>query len=270
MVVCSNCGKTVQEGKFCEKCGQPLVPKENATPLVNVENNSNIQSSVSGFFDKIGSSINKTATDIMAIKSDFSNDTVLYKVSKIPSVQEKKIRVDDSEYSYFNNGSGYTLQKETFTTTEPSFVCYYLKKDTKLNNTINLSIKTSIKKINTNDKISLGIKYNLLYFVKDHNVFFDKLVSLKQDTWKVVDVNSALSSKINSIISNIVIDSIEKDGNLDLKDAKGQIESFNNDIVEQINLYINEFGMKTDTFTIDSIITDVYEINRVLIDYIYK
>lgn len=92
MVICSNCGASVAEGKFCEKCGSPLVPKEGVSPS-DINSATNNKPSGGGFFDKISSSMNKAATDLMAIKSDFSNGTLIYKVNKIPNVQEKKSKL---------------------------------------------------------------------------------------------------------------------------------------------------------------------------------
>lgn len=255
---CPNCGAEISGGKFCEKCG---------APLTSVNENANSQSS---FFDKLKNQANKAATDLLALKSDFSNGNILFKVSKIPSVQEKKIKVETNEFAYFNNGSGFAQHEETFTTTEGSFVCYYLKKETKFNSILSLSLKSKVKKVETSDEISVGLKYNFLFFVENIDVFFNKLISLKQDTWKIIDINSALSSKLNEIVIKIVNDGISNDGNLNLKDTKGQIESFNAKIVENINTYVSEYGIKLESINLDSVNTDMYEINKVLIDYIYR
>ena len=255
---CPNCGAEISGGKFCEKCG---------ALLTNASNNVNSQNS---FFDKLKNQANKAATDLLAIKSDFSNGNILFKASKIPSVQEKKIKVEGNECVYFNNGSGYTKHEETFTTTENSFVCYYLKKETKFNSILNISFKSKVKKVESGDEISVGVKYNLLFFVENIEVFFNKLISLKQDTWKVIDINSAISSKLNEIVLSIVTEGISSNGNLDLKDTKSQIDSFNEKIIEKINAYASEFGIKLEVINLDNINIDVNEINKVLIDYLYK
>ena len=81
MNVCPNCGAEISGGKFCERCGAPL----------NFSNNSfETQNSI---FDKLKKQANKAATDLLAIKSDFTNGNIIFNVQKIPNVQEKKLKV---------------------------------------------------------------------------------------------------------------------------------------------------------------------------------
>ena len=70
MVVCKNCGNSVEEGKFCEKCGAPL-PESVAEGSLLTKGADSI--------DKIWSSVNKAASDFLAIKSDFSDNVLICK-----------------------------------------------------------------------------------------------------------------------------------------------------------------------------------------------
>lgn len=270
MVVCSNCGKTVQEGKFCEKCGQPLVPKENVSPEVNAENNSGIQGSVGGFFDKIGSSINKTATDLMAVKSNFTDGVLIFMSNKIPNVQEKKIKVDDAECVYYNKGNGFVKYNQTFMTTDNDFLCFYVRNVTTIQNSFAVEFKTAIKNLNDTDVINIKATYNLELISSDIDMFFNTLISMKQDTWKVIDINTMLSTQLNRIISENTINMLKEDGNLDLRDVKAQISKFTDNITNLINNEVAKYGLKVNMFKLFNAETNMAEINKILIDNLYR
>lgn len=269
MVVCSNCGASVEEGKFCEKCGSPLVPKENATP--NEFNNQNVTpQSKGGFFDKISSSMNKAATDLMAIKSDFSNGILICKVSKIPNVQEKKIKIEDTEILFYNNGTGFTKYNQTFTTQDKDFLCFYVKNVTIIQNNFIVDIKAPIKNLNDIDLINAKAMFNLELKVDEVDKFFNSLMSVRQDTWKVIDLNSMLSMSLNKIVNKNTISMLKADGNIDLRDVKAQLSKFNDNISNLINDEVGKYGLKVNIFNLANVETNVQEINKVLIDNLYK
>ena len=269
MVVCSKCGQVVEEGKFCEKCGSPLVPKEGVSPseISSVANN---QSSGGGFFDKIGSSMNKAASDLMAIKSDFSNGVLICKVSKLPNVQEKKIKIEDTEILFYNNGTGFTKYNLTFTTQDKDFLCFYVKNVTVIQNSFIVDIKAPIKNLNDVDLISEKVMFNLELKVEDIDKFFNSLMTIRQDTWRVIDLNSMLSMSLNKIVNENTISMLKADGNIDLRDIKGQLSKFNEDISNLINNEVSKYGLKVNTFILSNVETNIQEINKILIDNLYK
>lgn len=275
MVKCPSCGAVVGEGKFCEKCGSPLA---GATPVSGNEvntnqapvNNSNVNNSVGGFFNKINASVNKAATDLMAIKSDFSNATIICMVNKIPNVQEKKIRVNDDEVLYYNNGNGYELHNATFTVTDNIFICFYIKNQTLINNNVNFSIKTKIKCLNDTDEMNVNISYDICFRVIDIDTFFHKLISIRQDTFRVIDVNSMLSENLRKIIIGSLTEQLANDGNLDLRDVRGQLNKFSENIKNLINEEVKSYGMEVNSFNLSNSSTDITEINNILIKNLYK
>ena len=269
MVVCSKCGQVVEEGKFCEKCGSPLVPKEGVSQS-DISNMANNQSSSGGFFDKISSSMNKAASDLMAIKSDFSNGVLICKVNKIPNVQEKKIKIDDTEILFYNNGAGFIKHNQTFTTQDQDFLCFYVKNVTILHNSFIVDIKAPIKNLNDTDLVNAKSHFNIELKVDDIDLFFNSLISIKQDTWRMIDLNSMLSTQLNKIINESVINMIKQDGNIDLRDVKGQISKFTDEIKSVIDNEISKYGLKVNAFTLSNVETNVQEINKILIDNLYK
>ena len=269
MVVCSKCNQVVEEGKFCEKCGSPLIPKEGVNPS-DISSAANNQGSGGGFFDKISSSMNKAASDLMAIKSEFSNETLVFKVSKIPNVQEKKIKIDNTETLFYNNGTGFTKYNQTFTTQDKDFLCFYVKNVTIIQNTFMVDIKAPIKNLNDVDLISEKAMFNLELKVEDIDKFFNSLMSIRQDTWRVIDLNSMLSMSLNKIVSDNTICMLKADGNIDLRDTKGQLSKFTESISNLINNEIEKYGLKVNTFILSNVETNIEEINKVLINNLYK
>ena len=269
MVICSNCGASVAEGKFCEKCGSPLVPKEGVSPS-DINSATNNKPSGGGFFDKISSSMNKAATDLMAIKSDFSNGTLICKVSKLPNVQEKKIKIEDTEILFYNNGTGFTKYNQTFTTQDKDFLCFYVKNVTIIQNNFIVDIKAPIKNLNDIDLINAKAMFNLELKVDEVDKFFNSLMLVRQDTWRVIDLNSMLSMSLNKIVNENTISMLKADGNIDLKDVKAQLSKFNDNISNLINDEVGKYGLKVNIFNLANVETNVQEINKVLIDNLYK
>ena len=268
-MICSNCGADVMPGRFCEKCGKPLVPKDSVN-LKDTSNMPNNQSLGTGFFDKISSSMNKAASDLMAIKSDFSNGVLICKVSKIPNVQEKKIKIDDTEVLFYNDGTGFTKYNQTFTTQDKDFLCFYIKNVTVLHNSFIVDIKAPIKNLNDTDLISEKAHFNIEIQADDIDLLFNSLMAVKQDTWRMIDVNSMLSTQLNKLISENVIDSIKKDGNIDLRDIKSQISKFTNNIKDLIDNELLKYGLRVKIFTLYDAEVNTQEINKILIDNLYK
>lgn len=269
MVVCSKCNQVVEEGKFCEKCGSPLVPKEGVNPS-DISDASNNQSQGGGFFDKISSSMSKAASDLMAIKSDFSNGILICKVSKIPNVQEKKIKIEDTEILFYNNGTGFTKYNQTFTTQDKDFLCFYVKNVTIIQNNFIVDIKAPIKNLNDIDLINAKAMFNLELKVDEVDKFFNSLMSVRQDTWRVIDLNSMLSMSLNKIVNENTISMLKADGNIDLRDVKAQLSKFNDNISNLINDEVGKYGLKVNIFNLANVETNVQEINKVLIDNLYK
>lgn len=269
MIKCPSCGKEVSEGIFCEECGASL-KVGNAINDISDINSKNATKSGGSFFDAIKTKANQAKTEMLAIKSDFSSGNVLYKNPKIPNVDEKKIKVEPSEIVYFNIGGGFDIKEETFTTTEGGFVCYFVRRETKIDTVLNLVINSKIKKVEVGDEISVNIVYKITFNVDNVDTFFNKLVSAKQDTWKVGDVNALLTDELNEMVINSVKEGLANDGNLNLLNINRQIEGFNQTIIDLINNYVSEYGMVIEILQIDNISTDVNEINKVLIDYIYN
>ena len=266
MVVCSNCGKTVSEGKISEKCGKPLVPKEGAVPSEVNENNNNGTS----FFNKISSSMNKAASDLMAVKSDFSNGTLIYKTSKVPNVQEKKIKIDEGEIAFYNNGTGFVKHNETFVTNDNDFLCFYLKNHTVIQNVINLNVKEPIKNLNDEDLINLNLVFNMELVAFDIDLFFNSLISMKQDSWKMIEVTSMMSTSINKIVNDDVVNMVKNDGNIDLRDPKTQVNKYEDSIKNDINKEVEKYGLLVEKFKLSNLDTNTEEINTILIKNLYK
>ena len=269
MVVCSKCGQVVDEGKFCEKCGSLLVPKEGVNPS-DISNMVNNQSSGGRFFDKISSSMNRAASDLMAIKSDFSNGILICKISKIPNMQEKKIKIDDTETLFYNNGTGFTKYNQTFTTQDKDFLCFYVKNVTIIQNTFIVDIKAPIKNLNDVDVISEKATFNLELKVEDNDKFFNSLISIRQDTWRVIDLNSMLSMTLNKIISDNTISMLKNDGNIDVRDVKGQLSKFSDEIIKLINDEVAKYGLNVQLLRFFNVETNIQEIYIILIDNLYK
>lgn len=254
--VCPNCGAPVTGGKFCEKCGTPLSAA------------SGINSSVGGFFDKIGAKVNKATSDILAIKSDYSNGIVLYKVEKIPNIQEKTIKVSADEYAFFSSGAGFTKYDATFTTTLSNFLLFFIRKDSEISNVFHFSIDSKIKRIEE-DTIKVAINYSYTLSV-DPDKFFDAVIELSQNTWSALNVDTMIFKSINVAIPNLIKEKIVLDGELDLSNYKNQIVSYDDDVQEVINKEIEKYGLKIKTLKNDSVVINTEEMNKVLIKNLYK
>ena len=63
---------------------------------------------------------------------------------------------------------------------------------------------------------------------------------------------------------------IKNNGNIDLRDVKGQISKFNDDILSLIKDEVKRYGLEVNSFSIKSVDTDIQEINKILIDNLYK
>ena len=299
MVVCGRCGASVSEGKFCEKCGNPLVTKENIISNNESEQNKNKvcpkcgasnnggkfcekcgtpleqglplpNQSKSSIFNKIGSSMNKAASDLMAVKSDFSNGTLIYKTSKVPNVQEKKIKIDEGEIAFYNNGTGFVKHNETFVTNDNDFLCFYLKNHTIIQNVINLNVKEPIKNLNDEDLINLNLVFNMELVAFDIDLFFNSLISMKQDSWKMIEVTSMMSTSINKIVNDDVVNMLKNDGNIDLRDPEAQINKFEDSIKNDINKEVEKYGLLVEKFKLSNLDTNTEEINKILIKNLYK
>lgn len=261
--VCPKCGAQVSGGKFCDKCGSMLTGGGN-------QNSGNAQQSVSNLFNKLGNSINTLASDALAVKSDFSNNTILYMSNRVPQGQDKKIKVDDTEVVFFNSGNGFTKYSQSFFTQSNSFVCFYIRNTTIIPNNFRVDFDALIKNLNEEDKIHIAVNYNLELTIEDVELFFKTLVGMRQDSWKVVDVNTMLSDNLSSIVSENTINMLKEDGNLDLRDATGQIGKFTNNISNLINEAVKQYGLKVNNFILKNTETIVNEINSVLIKNLYK
>lgn len=257
MIKCSNCGAEVEDGKFCEKCGAPL----NQENVINYGNS---------LFDKLKNQANKAATDLLAIRSELINGNLIYKVNKIPSVQEKKIKIENGEIVYYDIGNGFEKKLDTFVTTDNNFTCYYVKSETKINTVISNVVRSKIMKIETNDQINIQVRYSFLLNVNDIDTFFYKLVNTKQDTWRMMDVNQLLSNKINEIVINCINENLLNVGGADLRDIKGQTNKYTKDIDSKVAEYVKEYGLNVENSSLESIMVDVNEINKILIKYIYR
>ena len=260
MIICPSCGKEVSEANFCENCGAKL----------NVHESNGSIGIGSSIFNSLKNQMNKAATELLAIQSNFLNGNIIYKVNKIPNVQEKKVIVLNNEIMYFNNGSGFEKKIDTFTTTDNNFICFYIKNESKISNVININFRTKIMKVDNDDEISLKCRYNLQMNVVNMELFFEKLVAIKQETWTMADVNQMLFDRLNEIVINDIKSNLSNDGGLDLRDATGQINKYTEEIKNQINEYIKEYGLSVESFVLDNMLTDINEINKVLINYLYK
>ena len=301
MVICSNCGNSVMEGKFCEKCGKPLVPRTESeqnvqnlqsqnlvcpncgatnnngkfceqcgTPLVSGVNRPDNYKHSTGLFDKISSSVNKSVTDFMAVKSDFSNGTIIYLSKKVPSIQEKKIKLESDEIVFYNNGTGFVKHNQTFTTQDNNFICYFLKNTTVVQNNLILEIKTPIKNLNDVDLINVKINYNLKLIDKDIDEFFNSMMTIRQDTWRIFDINTMLSTSLNKIVSETIVKMLKEDGDIDLRNPKDQINNFLDVISDLINNEVSKYGLKVDMFELSDVETSMEEINEILIKNLYN
>ena len=101
-------------------------------------------------------------------------------------------------------------------------------------------------------------------------MFFNTLISMKQDTWKVIDINTMLSTQLNKIISENTINMLKEDGNLDLRDVKAQISKFTDNITNLINNEVAKYGLKVNMFKLFNAETNMAEINKILIDNLYR
>lgn len=301
MVICSNCGSAVMEGKFCEKCGKPLVPKTNmnqntgnvqsqngvcpncgapntggkfcencGAPLGNSQMSFNQNQKKGGIFESISNSINSTASNMLSIKSDYNNNVVLYKVKKIPAVKEKTIKIEDYEVVFFNQGNGFTKIDNTFQTNVNDFVCFYMKKVTMLNNNFTVSMNSKIKKLDTKDSINMQVTYNISLNVEDIDKFFNYFTAMKLDSWTEVEVNSYMSSNIRTTIENNTVEMLKEDGNVDLRNPKEQISKFIEDIKLLIQNDVEKYGLKVNVFNVANVNINVNEINTILINNLYN
>lgn len=258
--VCPNCGAPSGGGKFCEKCGAPLV----AGAVSAGRNNGG------GFFGSIQNSIGKTASNMFAIKSNYANNTVIYMVNKIPNVKEKNIKIEDFEMVFFNQGNGFAKYNQSFQVESDNFVCFYVKNVTYLNNNFMVETKSKIKCLDTDDQLNVKIGFIMTLEVEDVDLFFNTFTSIRQDSWREVDVNSHLSSNLKGIINKNTIEMLEKDGNLDLRDPKAQFSAFTHQIRDLILDEVKKYGLKVNTFSVNSVNIDMQEVNRILIENLYK
>ena len=267
MVRCASCGSVVQEGKFCEKCGKALVAASEGT---GVESVSMTQSQNNNFFDKIGKGIGDVAKNLTAIKSNFNNNIVIYHVPKIPNVKEKKILVDNSEVLFFNDGTGYNKYNATIITESESFTCFYIRNLTQISNVLNFNVKPYVKKLTEEDLINVKLTYDMSVEVTDIDKFFYSFIEKKQDSWTKVDINSFLSVSLNSIINDIVVEKLKNEGGYDLKNGLNQVKSYDKDIENKIDEEISKYAFKLTNFGLTNVQTNIEEINKILIDNLYK
>lgn len=299
MVKCSNCGAEVMEGKFCEKCGSPLstsgtIDNEGGssnkdacphcgytqnggkfcekcgTPLSGTSRPTNQGQKSGGFFESISNSINSTASSMLAIKSDYNNNVILYKVKKIPNVKDKTIKIEDYELVFFNQGNGFTKIDKTFQTEANDFVCFYMKNITMLNNNFVVKINSKIKKLDTDDSINIQVNYIMSLGVGDIDKFFGFFTGMKQDSWTETEVNSYMSSNLRLIIEKNTIEMLHLDGDIDLRNPKGQISKFIDTIKSLIQNDVEKYGLKVNNFNVSGVNIDVNEINKILINNLYK
>ena len=259
--VCPHCGYTQNGGKFCEKCG---------TPLSGTSRPTNQGQKSGGFFESISNSINSTASSMLAIKSDYNNNVILYKVKKIPNVKDKTIKIEDYELVFFNQGNGFAKIDKTFQTEANDFVCFYMKNITILNNNFVVKINSKIKKLDTDDSINVQVNYIMSLGVGDIDKFFDFFAGMKQDSWTETEVNSYMSSNLRSIIEKNTIEMLHLDGDIDLRNPKDQISKFIDTIKSLIQNDVEKYGLKVNNFNVSGVNIDVNEINKILINNLYK
>ena len=171
---------------------------------------------------------------------------------------------------FYNDGTGFTKYNQTFTTQDKDFLCFYIKNVTVLHNSFIVDIKAPIKNLNDTDLISEKAHFNIEIQADDIDLLFNSLMAVKQDTWRMIDVNSMLSTQLNKLISENVIDSIKKDGNIDLRDIKSQISKFTNNIKDLIDNELLKYGLRVKIFTLYDAEVNTQEINKILIDNLYK
>lgn len=133
-----------------------------------------------------------------------------------------------------------------------------------------MEIKAPIKNLNDIDLISEKAHFNMELKAEDIDLFFNSLMSIKQDTWKMIDVNSMLSTQLNKIVNESVVTKIKQDGNIDLRDVKGQINKFTEDIKNLIDNEVAKYGLKVNVFNLFTVDTNMQEIYKILIDNLYK
>jgi hypothetical protein len=119
------------------------------------------------------------------------------------------------------------------------FLC---EKVTTIHNNIIVNIKSPIKNLNDNDLINIKIIFNLVLESFSIDEFFNAFMIQKQDTWRVVDVNSVPSMQLNKIVNDSVVSMLKFDGNIDLRDEKGQPSKFIDNISTKINEAIKKYG----------------------------
>ena len=133
-----------------------------------------------------------------------------------------------------------------------------------------MEIKAPVKNLNDIDLISEKAHFNMELKAEDIDLFFNSLMSIKQDTWKMIDVNSMLSTQLNKIVNENVVTKIKQDGNIDLRDVKGQINKFTEDIKNLIDNEVAKYGLKVNVFNLFTVDTNMQEIYKILIDNLYK
>ena len=269
MVKCSNCGKIVQEGKFCESCGKPLVPAEVVLNVKKQTSTNEKKQSNGGFFDKVVSAINKAVTNLLAIKSDYSNKTLICVVNKVSKINEKKVKVNSDEIVYLNKGDGYAKYDKTFTLKEDKFICCFLKREIAIQNNFNLEFDCHIKNI-PDKAIKVANSYQIEYRVNDIDMFFNELIKLKQSSWSELDLNARLADEINKILIDNTLKMLNDENNLDLRNPKTQIEKFSGNILEIINECIKKYGIEAIKLTLTNLTINIEDLNKVLIENLYK
>ena len=270
MLKCPNCGSVVQDGKFCEKCGSSLAGAEVVDGSQINQSLNQEGGSKGSFFDNLKGSMNKAATDLMAIKSNYANNTIVCMINKVPNVKEKKITVEPGEVVYFNSGSGFTKYTSTFTSELNSFFCYYVRNESKINNSFTLDINTKIMKVEIEDTLNIKINYDMILKISDIDKFFHKMMSIRQDTWKELDINALLSENIKKTINDNVTTLLANEGNLDLRDVDGQFKKYDDSTKELINKLLDEYGLVIESFLYRNCVRDINKVCEVLIKNLYR
>lgn len=263
--VCPICNATNQYGKFCEKCGSPL---SNQPAANNIKQNQ-FQKKNTGLFDKISSSVNRAATDMFAIKSDYTGGIIICKSSKIPNVQEKKIVVNENELLYFNSGFGFVKYMSTFTTNDINFETFYIKKETYIDVQFPIMLNVLLKNIDEDHSLNINFNYGVNFKLEEYDKFFNYFIAIKNDAWSEIQISEFLSNRLQQLIIDKISFLIKEDGNYDLVKKELQINSFINIIKELVNENVLETGLTVNNINNSAINFDVNELNKLLIDYIY-
>ncbi len=223
-----------------------------------------------GILDNISNSINNTTSNLLSIKSDYNNNVVIYRVNRIPSVKEKTIRVLDHEMAYFNQGNGFVKYNQTFKTDLNSFICFFVQNTTYVNNSFAVNLETKIQKLDTDDKVKVAVNFLMTLEVEDKDKFINTFTNIRQDSWREVDINAYLSTNLRSIIDKNVEDMLKQDGDLDLRDPKAQVNKFVDEIKKLIEDNVKEYGFKVNSFGVSGVSLDVNEVNKILVNHLYK